>query len=81
MRAIAAGLAALVILFAGLALEALRQRNVARVAQAEAEAARNDAEGLVEFMLTDLRTRLDAVGRLDVLDSRRQARPRLLRRA
>ena len=69
MRAIAAGLAALVILFAGLALEALRQRNVARVAQAEAEAARNDAEGLVEFMLTDLRTRLDAVGRLDVLDS------------
>ena len=69
MRAIAAGLAALVILFAGLALEALRQRNVARVAQTEAEAARKDAEGLVEFMLTDLRTRLDAVGRLDVLDS------------
>jgi tetratricopeptide (TPR) repeat protein len=69
MRTIAAGLAALVIVFAGLAVEALRQRNVARVAQTEAEAAREDAEGLVEFMLTDLRTRLDAVGRLDVLDS------------
>jgi len=69
LRALAAGLGALVLLFAGLALEALRQRNAARVAQTAAEAARNDAEGLVEFMLTDLRTRLNAVGRLDVLDS------------
>jgi tetratricopeptide (TPR) repeat protein len=69
LRALAAGLAALVILFAGLALEAWRQRNVARVAQTAAEAARKEAEGLVEFMLTDLRTRLEAVGRLDVLDS------------
>ena len=69
LRALAAGLGALVLLFAGLALEALRQRNAARVAQTEAEAARKDAEGLVEFMLTDLRTRLNAVGRLDVLDS------------
>ena len=31
--------------------------------------ARDDAQGLVEFMLTDLRQRLDAVGRLDVLDA------------
>jgi len=69
LRAVAAGLAVLVLLFAGLALEALRQRNAARVAQTAAEAARKDAEGLVEFMLTDLRTRLNAVGRLDVLDS------------
>jgi tetratricopeptide (TPR) repeat protein len=69
LRALAAGLATLVILFAGLALEAWRQRNVARVAQAAAEDARKEAEGLVEFMLTDLRTRLEAVGRLDVLDS------------
>lgn len=69
LRALAAGLATLVILFAGLALEAVRQRNAARLAQTEAEAARNDAEGLVEFMLTDLRTRLNAVGRLDVLDA------------
>jgi len=69
LRALAAGLGALVLLFAGLALEAVRQRNAARLAQNEAEAARKDAEGLVEFMLTDLRTRLNAVGRLDVLDS------------
>ena len=37
-------------------------------ARSEAEQRRNDAEGLIEFMLGDLRDRLDPVGRLDVLD-------------
>lgn len=46
----------------GLAAEAVRARAAAR-------AGRADAEQLVEFMLGDLRKRLDAVGRLDVLDS------------
>ena len=46
----------------GLAVEAVRARS-------EARARRGDAEQLVEFMLGDLRKRLDAVGRLDVLDS------------
>ncbi len=69
LRTLAAGLGALALVLAGLTLEAVRQRNAAQVAQTEAEAARKDAEGLVEFMLTDLRTRLSAVGRLDVLDS------------
>ena len=46
----------------GLAGEALRAR-------ADARARRADAEQLVEFMLGDLRKRLDAVGRLDVLDA------------
>jgi len=36
-------------------------------ARAEAERQRNQAEGLVEFMLTDLRDRLKGVGRLDVM--------------
>jgi tetratricopeptide (TPR) repeat protein len=36
-------------------------------ARAEAERQRAEAEGLVEFMLTDLRDRLEGVGRLDVL--------------
>jgi tetratricopeptide (TPR) repeat protein len=36
-------------------------------ARAEAERQRAEAEGLVEFMLTDLRDRLRTVGRLDVL--------------
>lgn len=36
-------------------------------ARAEADRQRKEAEGLVEFMLTDLRDRLKGVGRLDVL--------------
>ncbi|HYE43007.1 MAG TPA: TIR domain-containing protein [Caulobacteraceae bacterium] len=36
-------------------------------ARAEAERQRAEAEGLVEFMMTDLRGRLEGVGRLDVL--------------
>jgi tetratricopeptide (TPR) repeat protein len=46
----------------GLALFALDAR-------AEAERQRAEAEGMVEFMLTDLRTRLKGVGRLDVLSA------------
>lgn len=38
-------------------------------AQREAEHQRQQAEGLIEFMLTDLRQRLEGVGRLDVLGS------------
>jgi tetratricopeptide (TPR) repeat protein len=40
---------------------------IALNARAEAERQRAEAEGLVEFMLTDLRERLRGVGRLDVL--------------
>lgn len=35
----------------------------------EAEQRRTEAEGLIEFMLTDLREKLEPVGRLDVLDT------------
>lgn len=38
-------------------------------ARAEAQRQRTEAEGLVQFMLTDLRDRLRGVGRLDVLTS------------
>lgn len=38
-------------------------------ARAEAERQRADAEGLVEFMLTDLRDKLIGVGRIDVMDA------------
>lgn len=38
-------------------------------ARREADAQRRQAEGLIEFMLTDLRERLNGVGRLDVLDT------------
>ncbi|WP_225421349.1 toll/interleukin-1 receptor domain-containing protein [Sphingomonas parva] len=42
---------------------------VAFTARAEAERQRAEAEGLVEFMLTDLRDKLKGVGRLDALTS------------
>ena len=48
-----------------LAYATLLARNEAQQQRAEAIRARDDAEGLIEFMLTDLRQKLDAVGRLD----------------
>lgn len=42
---------------------------VALEARNEAERQRQQAEGLIEFMLTDLRSRLQGVGRLDILGS------------
>ncbi len=59
----------LLLAMAGLTVLAVRARG-------EAEARRAQAEGLVEFMLTDLRGRLKEVGRLDVL---REANARALR--
>lgn len=52
---------ALVLMMSGLTVTAIQARN-------EAEFQRNEADGLVEFMLTDLRDRLEPVGRLDALD-------------
>ena len=56
-------------LTSGLAVYALDQRDEARVRQAEAQTQRAEADGLIEYMLTDLRARLEPVGRLDVLKS------------
>lgn len=73
-RLLLAGLMALSTVLAGLSIFAFNQRdaalharNQAVASKQEAEFQRNEAQGLVEFMLTDLRQRLDAVGRLDVL--------------
>ena len=51
-----------VVVTGALALIALQARNDAQTQRAE-------AEGLIEFMLTDLREKLEPVGRLDVLDA------------
>jgi tetratricopeptide (TPR) repeat protein len=48
---------------------AVKAEVLAQAAQEDAEFQRDEAQDLVEFMLTDLRQRLDAVGRLDVLDA------------
>lgn len=52
----------LAIAMSALALMALR-------GQAEAQRQRAEADGLVEFMLTDLRDKLEPVGRLEIFDS------------
>lgn len=57
------------LLFGGLTLFALDARRDAVAAQSDAIARRDDAEGLIEFMLTDLRNELEPVGRLDALQA------------
>jgi tetratricopeptide (TPR) repeat protein len=68
-RFVTGGALTLSVIMTGLAWTAMQARDAAEVARKDAEFQRTEAEGLVEFMLTDLRQRLDAVGRLDVLDS------------
>lgn len=48
--------------------EAQDSRLAAVEARDEAQDSRAEAEGLVEYMITDLREKLDPVGRLDILD-------------
>lgn len=61
MRGIAIVSVVIALIMLGLTIAALRAR-------AEAERQRAQADGLVEFMLTDLRKKLEPVGRLDALD-------------
>lgn len=67
LTALAAGSLAIAAAMGLLAYATLLARNEAQRQRAEAVQARGDAEGLIEFMLTDLREKLDAVGRLDAL--------------
>ena len=60
--ALAAASFAGMLLTGGLSVYALRARH-------EAIAQRGEAEGLIEYMLGDLRKKLEPVGRLDVMDS------------
>jgi tetratricopeptide (TPR) repeat protein len=52
-----------------LAIVANEARQESQLQRTEAERQRSEADGLVEFMLTDLRGKLEPVGRLDVLKS------------
>jgi len=60
VTAITVSAAAIILSMGGLTWTALDARN-------EAEQRRNDAEGQIEFMLTDLKDKLEGVGRLDAL--------------
>lgn len=67
VMAVTLGAAMLVLVMALLLVMALRAREEAERRRIEAEQQRAGAEGLVEYMLTDLRERLRGVGRLDVM--------------
>ena len=66
---IATGTALASIAFAGLAVMAWQQRNIAIAATAKAAERRTQAEGLLEFMIEDLHEKLKSVGKLDVLEA------------
>jgi len=69
-RAAVAVLVALVVLGAWkYTVDLRRERTAAQAAEAEARQRRAQADSLIEFMLGDLRTKLEPVGRLDVLDA------------
>lgn len=61
-RLMTAGSTAIAIVMGGLAFTAFDARD-------EAESSRDDAEALVEYMITDLKSELHALQRLDILDS------------
>jgi serine/threonine-protein kinase len=50
------------------AIDLSRERNAAVAARDEADKRRGQAEGLIGFMVGDLRSKLAAVGRLEILD-------------
>ena len=62
VMAVTAGAVLLSLILAAALIVALRARS-------EAEHQRAEAEGMVEFMLTDLRDKLKGVGRLDIMDA------------
>lgn len=67
VMAVTLGAGVLVVIMALLLIAAVQARQEAERQRAEAERQRAGAEGLVEYMLTDLRERLKGVLRLDVM--------------
>lgn len=68
LRWTAIGMGSIALTMSALALVAVQQRDLAREMQSAAEIQRNQAEGLVEFMIGDLRHRLEGDVQLEVLD-------------
>jgi len=68
LRWTAIGMGSVAVTMSALALVAVQQRDLAREMQTAAEIQRNQAEGLVEFMIGDLRQKLEGDVQLEVLD-------------
>jgi len=67
LRWAAVGMGAIAVTTTGLFLAAVQQRDLAREMQSAAEVQRNQAEGLVEFMIGDLRHKLEEDVQIEVL--------------
>ena len=67
-RVVTSGAVGLSATMSVLTFVALDQRDAAEMAEAEAVKARIEAEDHVEFMISDMREPLEAVGRLDILE-------------
>lgn len=69
LTAIAVAAVAASIFTTGLSVVAVQARNEALVQRQLAEARQTQAEGLIQFMLGDLRKKLEPIGKLDILDA------------
>jgi eukaryotic-like serine/threonine-protein kinase len=68
LRHVVTASAILVLIFAAVAVFAFAQRGRAQKAAAHATRAREEAEKLVDFMIVDLREKLEAIGKLSLLE-------------
>lgn len=60
--------AVLLLLLSGFAIAQTVQARIIAEARDDAEARKEQAEGVLDFMLTDLRAKLEAIGRLEILN-------------
>lgn len=67
LRWVAIGMGSVAVIMSALAIVAVQQRDLAREMQSAAEVQRNQAEGLIEFMIDDLRHKLEDDVQLQVL--------------
>ncbi|MGB0218987.1 MAG: TIR domain-containing protein [Sinimarinibacterium flocculans] len=69
LTAIAAAAVAASMFTTGLSFFAIQSRNEAQAQRRLAEARQTQAEGLIQFLLGDLRKKLEPIGKLDILDA------------
>lgn len=69
LTAIAAAAVAASVFTTGLSFFAIQSRNEAQAQRRLAEARQTQAEGLIQFLLGDLRKKLEPIGKLDILDA------------
>ena len=69
LTALASVASVIAVITVGLAILAVQARDEAHAQRQIAEARQGQAEGLIQFMLGDLREKLEPIGKLDILDA------------